>query len=247
MPLPMSGGAVDRGVGGVVVFGGSFDPPHKGHVQLGAAARDAWERASGLRGVWLVCVPAARSPHKALGPIADGAHRAEMLRLALTGGVEAARTERAGVWTDELDRASGASYTVETLRRARAWLDARGGSGVPLRLLIGADQALAFHTWREPAEILRIAPPLVMLRSGGPGAGGTDASTLMTELHATGAWSADQLDAWRGGIVHAPLVDVSATAVRAALREPKRDRAALEAMVGGAVLRYIESHGLYNA
>jgi nicotinate-nucleotide adenylyltransferase len=247
MPLPMAGAVVDRGVGGVVIFGGSFDPPHRGHVRLGTAARDAWEEASGLRGVWLVCVPAARSPHKQLGPIADGAYRAEMLRLALAGEPGNGGVPRAGVWTDELDRAGGASYTVETLRRARAWLDARGGRGVPLRLLIGADQALAFHTWREPAEILRLAPPLVLLRSAGSGSGGADATSLIADLHATGAWNADQLETWRGGIVQAPLVDISATAVRAALREPKRDPAALEAMVGSPVLRYIESHGLYIA
>ena len=55
---------------------------------------------------------------------------------------------RAGVWTDEIDRArdasgSGASYSVDTLSRARRWLDEQGLSGCMLRLLIGADQAVA--------------------------------------------------------------------------------------------------------
>jgi nicotinate-nucleotide adenylyltransferase len=166
MPLPLVGPALDPRITTVVLFGGTFDPPHLAHAQLAHEARDR-AAADHPGSAWLLAVPAARSPHKSAGPIASDAHRAAMLRLAF------ADVPRAAVWTDELDRAAAAraaakpdaSFAIDTLRRARAWLDAHGGSAVTLRLLIGADQALALHRWREPAALIALAPPLIMLRA----------------------------------------------------------------------------------
>ncbi|MCW5776185.1 MAG: hypothetical protein KIS87_07100 [Phycisphaeraceae bacterium] len=57
---------------GVLLFGGTFDPPHRGHTEPAAAARDAMMPP----GSWLVFVPAARSPHKSAAPATSrAAHR----------------------------------------------------------------------------------------------------------------------------------------------------------------------------
>ncbi|HZW06641.1 MAG TPA: adenylyltransferase/cytidyltransferase family protein, partial [Phycisphaerales bacterium] len=117
-PLPMSGDRVDRSVRTVVVYGGSFDPPHKGHVHLPLlAARHLERQLDEEKGVWVLYVPAARSPHKGSGPSATDAQRVEMLSLAVS------HLPRFAVWSDELDRSipGHPSYTVETLRRLRSW------------------------------------------------------------------------------------------------------------------------------
>lgn len=100
---------------------------------------------------WLVLVPAARSPHKAHGPVASDTDRVAMLEAALEGVPEAA------IWTIELDRPPP-SYWIETMRAARRAVPC------PLWFVIGADQAVAFGAWREPAAILDLAHPVVLPR-----------------------------------------------------------------------------------
>jgi nicotinate-nucleotide adenylyltransferase len=143
----------------LVVFGGSFDPPHFYHTvgPLSVVARVFGETG------WVLYVPAAASPLKQGGPHASDAHRLAMLRLALD--IPGWRS----IWTDELDRAAWArargmrstpSYTIDTLRRLRAVVPARVG----LRLLIGSDQAAAFHRWKDARAIIELAEPVVMVR-----------------------------------------------------------------------------------
>jgi nicotinate-nucleotide adenylyltransferase len=247
LPVPASG---PEAPALVVVFGGTFDPPHRGHAELPARVRDELERRAACAGRgWLVYVPAARSPHKAGGPEAPDADRVEMLRLAIAD----ANLPRAGVWTDEIDRAAaeraagrepGPSYSVEMLGRAREWLDDRGLGGVPLRLLIGADQALSFHRWRQPRDVLRLARPAVMVReTGRGGGGGGDAEGLLRGLEETGFWDARELEAWREAVVEVGRIDVSATMVREALR---RGAAEVERWLTRGVAGYIRGRGLYK-
>jgi len=136
----------------VLLFGGTFDPPHLAHVTLAAGARDALFGGDGV----VVFVPAGRSPHKVTGPVAEPEHRVAMLELATAGD------DRAVIWTDEIDRAAAGepSYWVHTLARAASQLD----DETPLRFLIGADQAQAFDRWHDHETILAIAEPAVMLR-----------------------------------------------------------------------------------
>ena len=87
----------------LAVFGGSFDPPHRGHLEMAQAAIAARSLDHVL---W---VPAATPPHKPGRRLASGAERVRMLELLL--GVRAAHS----IWTAELER-GGLSYTVDTLR-----------------------------------------------------------------------------------------------------------------------------------
>ncbi len=210
---------------GVLLVGGTFDPPHVAHVELARRAREACRP-----GAALAFVPAERSPHKDTGPVASDADRVEMLTLAIEG------IERAGVWTDEIDRARGGepSYWVETLDRAR-----RLAGDAWLGFVIGADQAVAFDRWREARRILDLAEPVVLLREPW----GT-AELLLGAMR--GFWSAAELDRWASWCVDVGTIDVSATEIRGLLASD-RENARLESLLAPGVLGLIRERGLYRA
>ena len=134
--------------GRVALFGGSFNPPHLGHLALAEAARDE----AGLRQVlWM---PAATAPHKQGAAMPDGRHRLAMTRRAT-------EDHDAFAVSDLELRRAGVSYTVDTLRTLNA-----EHTGVEWLLLIGGDSLAQLHTWREPEEILRHAALLVYPRPG---------------------------------------------------------------------------------
>lgn len=130
------------------VFGGTFDPPHLGHLVV---ASDAC-RALGLdRVVW---VPSAVPPHKRDTVQAPAEARLEMVRAAVDGDP---RFEACDI---ELRR-PGPSYTVDTLRELAAL-----HPGAELVLLIGADNLREIPTWRDPEGILALARVAVLSRDG---------------------------------------------------------------------------------
>lgn len=125
------------------IYGGSFNPPHLGHL---AAARAA-VAALGLDR--LVFIPAGVPPHKELAPGTPGREqRLEMTRIAADQLLMPASTL---VWDTELYR-EGKSYTADTLEEAAArW------PGDELWLLMGTDMFLTLHHWREPEKLLALA------------------------------------------------------------------------------------------
>jgi len=129
------------------LFGGTFDPPHTGHL---IAAQDA-ALALGLDRV--LFVPAAVPPHKQHRTITPAEFRLRMLALALSDDL------RFTLDPVELER-PGPSYTVDTLRELRRRLPG------DWTLLLGADQYAEFATWREPEEVLRLATVGVLERAG---------------------------------------------------------------------------------
>jgi nicotinate-nucleotide adenylyltransferase len=131
----------------VGILGGTFNPPHVGHLLCAQEARYALL----LDEVWLM--PANVPPHK---EIADpgAAHRFEMCRLA------SEEEEWLGVSRIELDR-GGPSYTVDTLREINAQ-----APGDELTFIVGGDMAATLPQWREPQEILALATVAVAEREG---------------------------------------------------------------------------------
>ena len=136
------------------IFGGTFDPPHIGHL---LAAVDAVERLTLDR---LVLVPASVQPLKADAATAAPAHRLAMTRLLVED------EDRFAVDPLEIERA-GLSFSVDTLRTfaERHPADERF-------FLVGADVLRTFERWREPARVLELAQLVVMTRDDGasPGA-----------------------------------------------------------------------------
>ncbi len=212
----------------VIVLGGTFDPPHQGHVKLAVAARDAIAKDAPL-----LLVPAATSPFKVGASVTTAEHRVAMARLAVRGVPEVY------VWTDEVDRAakaSGPSYTVDTLERLQQEMPR-----TRVILLIGADQAVSFHKWRSAERLL--AHVRVLLRDPC-----VDESTLRGALRTTGAWSDVQVSEWAAKLVPlaAPLHDARSTDIRTRIAEV--GVAGLPSdWLHADVARYIHEHELYEA
>jgi nicotinate-nucleotide adenylyltransferase len=116
------------------VFGGTFDPPHIGHLALAERARDR------LRLDRVLFVPAGQPPHKTRAGMSSAQDRLAMTRLAVRGA-PAFR-----VSTMEL-RAEGPSFTARTVR-------ALARPGRRIFLLIGGDSLDDFRTWRDYEDIL---------------------------------------------------------------------------------------------
>ena len=131
------------------VFGGTFDPPHRGHLAVAQAA----QRTFALDRVLLVVAndPWKKSPDRAITPAAD--------RLAM---VQALASNQAGLEVSDREiRRGGPSYTVVTLRElAAAHPDSE------LFLIIGRDLVDDFSSWHESVEIGRLATIVVVDRPG---------------------------------------------------------------------------------
>ena len=206
-----------------LIYGGTFDPPHRGHIDLPLAA----VRTLGLDE--LVYVPAAQNPHKEAGDATFADHRVNMLRLAI------ASVEEASLSTVEIDR-GGPSYFVDTMH----WFRDAFGPDADLRFLIGSDNVVGFHRWKDWREILQIAEPAVMLRPP------LDRDTFQSQLDEN--FGREEASAWLTRIVDIPACDISATEIRDRLRSEveHRDRPAYTVpLLDPAVLEYICEHDLY--
>lgn len=146
----MSGGTGTEGARGIALLGGAFDPPHRSHERIAAAALRLLPVGE------LRVLPAGDHPHKGSSGMAAAAHRLAMCRLAFAG--------LRGVLVDDREvRRSGPSFTVDTLAELKA-----GQPGRPLWFLIGADNLPLLPTWREHHRILALAHVATVPRRGAP-------------------------------------------------------------------------------
>ncbi len=132
------------------IFGGTFNPPHIGHVHIAGCAK----RGLGLDRLFLI--PANIPPHKSLG--IDAASPRD--RLEMTKRL-AACIEGAQALSLELER-EGPSYTYDTLKRIRACLPED-----ELWLVVGSDMFLTLDRWHEAGFVLRMASVAVLPREAG--------------------------------------------------------------------------------
>jgi nicotinate-nucleotide adenylyltransferase len=205
----------------VGILGGTFNPPHVGHVALARCAL----RELGVERVMLM--PAREAPHKPVGEDPGPEHRLRMCRLAVAG-VEGLTT-----CALEVERA-GPSYTVDTLRAMHATHE-----DTRLTFIVGADAARTLPSWREPGELLELATFAVAEREG---AGREDVLRAVAAVRS--AATATTVTEYETGVSFLEMgtVEVSSSLVRerVAKGEP------VEELVGAAVAEYIAEHGLYR-
>lgn len=133
----------------IAFFGGSFDPPHQGHLAIARAA----QTALGLDTV--LFAPVGVQPLKPHGSTASFEDRLAMVRLAIGGDPGFA------VSLIDAPKASAVpNYTLETLLRLRAELPSNGA----LFCLMGADSFFGLRRWHRSAEIPFVAPLIVASR-----------------------------------------------------------------------------------
>jgi nicotinate-nucleotide adenylyltransferase len=190
------------------VMGGTFDPIHMGHLLLADTVRDE----CGLDRV--IFIPAFLPPHKTAYPVSDPVHRLAMAALAAQG------SGNLSVSDCEIKR-GGVSYTVDTLRTLCGLPEIRGDD---LFLIIGMDNLLDLHTWRDPEALFRMARVIVMDRPG------VEAET------------ADRRFLDRTLRVHTPLIQISSTEIRSRVKNGK----SIRFWVHPAVEGYIRRNGLYT-
>ncbi len=219
------------------VLGGTFDPPHLGHLAL---ARHALQELALDR---VLLMPARQSPHKPALPAqeghlhADAAERLEMCRLIST------EEPHIGVSDLELQR-EGPSYTVDTLRELHG-----GHLHTSLTFILGADVARTLPAWREPQELLELAGLAVAVRSGTAAREVREAlGSLLAKkgpprARARVRGDGDVFQTDRVRFLSMPTVEISSSLVRERVR---RGEPVVE-LVGAAVAAYIEQRGLYRA
>jgi nicotinate-nucleotide adenylyltransferase len=204
----------------VGILGGTFNPPHLGHLAL---ARHALGEL-GLQHVLMM--PAHIPPHKPTEEGPGPEHRLRMCRLLV------ADTAGVSVCALEIER-GGPSYTVDTLQAIHA-----SHPGAQLTLIVGADTAATLPAWREPAKLLGLADLAVAARDGS-GRGGVlrTVAPLLAAARPSVSNPAAALT-----FLDMPAVEVSSSMARE--RVARGDP--IEDLVGGAVAGYIAEHGLYG-
>ncbi len=201
----------------LLIFGGTFDPPHRAHTELPpvVSKRLGCDR--------ILYIPAAINPLKGSEPPTAADHRLAMLRLAV------APVPNAEISTVELERC-GPSYTVETLEALRNQV----GEEVVLRLLLGSDLVLEFLRWHEPQRILELATPVVLLRPP------SDKATFRKRL--LEVYSSQEAEQWLSWVIAVVPMDVTASEIRHRLRAGQN----VDGLLEPAVIEYIREHGLYG-
>jgi nicotinate-nucleotide adenylyltransferase len=204
-----------------VIFGGTFDPPHRRHVEL-ARGVDAL-----LQAKQLLIVPAWRNPQRP-DTVASPADRAAMCSLAFA--------DLADTQVLELEvHAKAPCYTIDTVRRILD-MQAQGAlmSG-PLRLVIGSDQALNFRTWRDWERLTTMAEPAVVLRPPHS----RDEWPALVRAAFDPMWA----ERWLRWTLPIDAVQVSSTDIRRRLAagEPVGD------LLTPPVAAYVRARGLYGA
>ncbi len=200
----------------VGVFGGTFDPPHVGHVHVAATALEVGSLDLVL---W---VPVAIHPHGSDRAISPGSVRRRLIEAAIQGVPQFRLCDL------ELER-GGVSYTIDTLTRLSVdhpdWT---------LHLIVGSDVIGGFSAWKDPHGIAKLASILVIPRpgdgfEGAPNAcGGRDVSL-------------ERKGQFRYRVATVKPRDVSSSRVRKRIAE----NLAVRDMVTPAVLAIIEGEGLY--
>jgi len=131
----------------VGIFGGSFNPPHTGHLIIAETIRDQFDLDQVL---W---IPSARPPHKHERDLASADHRLRMSQLAVSGHSSFA------VSNIELQR-RGFSYTVDTVKDLQDLYP-----DCIFSLIVGSDSLDDLPSWFQPEEITRRVPLLVYRRN----------------------------------------------------------------------------------
>lgn len=207
-----------------LMYGGTFDPFHEGHLHIACWARD-------YVGAEVFVTPAADPPHRP----ATGASAQQRLDMVALGIHDEPR-----IHADDRElRRTGPSYTVDTLMELRQEL----GPDQSIGILVGMDSFLSLPSWHRWQEIQDFAHVIVADRPG-------DQTALPDALAAAvehrQAQSADELQQVPYGLIlrlSQPQMDISATRIRTQVGQGQTD---WKQDVSEAVAEYIECHGLYR-
>jgi len=217
----------------VALFGGTFDPIHRGHLRLAAAAAEAFALDR------VLFAPVGRQPLKSQAPTASFADRLAMVTLALAPTAELTcnlQPATCNFLASTLDaphsNATSPNYTIDTLTALSGQLP-----GAVLFVLAGADSFLDLPHWRSPAQLLALAEWIVVSRPGSP-----PLSPDFLDLPQFAPLALTPAQRARIHLLDTVHEDVSATELRhrLSLGDPCPD------LLPAPVAAYIQAHHLYR-
>ena len=206
------------------VLGGTFDPPHLGHLRAAEVVKDA------LRLDKVLFVPASTPPHKASPPVTEAEHRVSMLERALSGEpfFEVSRLE--------LDR-GGRSYTIDTLEAFAA-----GSKDSRFFFVTGTDAFSEIRTWKSWKQLLDSHWFVVHERPGFPIEDVQDVLPEGTDSRVLAESELEPGTEPRVLFLRRPMLQVSSTEIRRSVRENR----SIRFLVPDAVAAYIRENRLYR-
>src|SRR5882724_11098913 len=212
----------------IAIYGGTFDPVHLGHLEIGRRVSEFFAIDDFL------FMPARLAPHKVGQEAASALDRYAMLALATQN------ESRLSVSRFELD-GPGRQYTVDTLVHFRSSYN----EFVDLFFVMGADSWAEITTWREWERLMTLANLVVVTRPGHEIAveGFAGTAHRITDLRGRNISAmAEVIEPGAGKIfvTDARMIDISATAVRLAVREEAGEK--LEPLAPPSVADYIRKY-----
>jgi len=201
----------------LALFGGTFDPIHRGHTTVADAA------ARQLEAAHVIFIPAKVSPLKGFFPFASDTDRLRMIELAVAGH------DLFRVSAEELERPAP-SYTLDTVRQFQR----RCGPETILHWLIGADGIGDLVHWYKITELLDECNLTTMRRPGHPA---PDFDRFAPR------WGPQRVAKLKQNVIETPLVDISSTEVRRRLAAGED----VSQMLHPDVLQYIRARHLYES
>jgi nicotinate-nucleotide adenylyltransferase len=208
----------------VGIFGGTFNPPHLGHLRLA-------EEVAGENGLSrIIFIPSHIPPHKSSSDIASPGHRLKMTQLACSGN------ELFEVSDMEISSGSGPSYTVTTLERLSRNKD------LNFFFIIGTDSLQDIHTWKDYEHLFSLSNFIVVTR---PGTGFPSTWANLPETFKKRFEKRDDYFESNGMKIIPSSVrglDISATNIRRLIKSGK----SIRYLVAEPVYSYIMEQGLYR-
>jgi nicotinate-nucleotide adenylyltransferase len=228
----------------IAFFGGSFDPPHLGHIGIALAAQKALHLDT------VLFAPVGIQPLKPTGSTAGFKDRVAMTELAIKGFPQFAIS-----FADAPDPSGAPNYTIDTLTRLREQFPS-----ATLFTLMGADSLVGLRRWHRGAELAFVAPLIVASR---PGQRLEDLPAILPEgltitENATAVGSAVQVPLREFTLRNiagetTPLyllpeleIEISASDIRGQASAAMDRLCAGHELLPDAVCQYIASHGLYR-
>ncbi len=199
----------------IAVFGGTFDPPHYGHIRLAQFIVDNDYAEQ------VLFVPAYAPPHKCQIMISSFEDRVAMLKLAVKGN------EQFAVSLIEQQERRSPSYTYDTMVSLEQVYSAD-----ELLIMIGYDSFIQLHTWFRSSEIIRRWKILTYPRSD---------SSMSDKFHLSDWWSREECDILSNSLIDAEYLQISSTEIRNRLSKCKKN----DSLTIDEVDKYIIEHNLY--
>lgn len=197
------------------IFGGTFNPVHTAHLIMAETVREQVHLDK------ILFIPSVNPPHKNPNRLAEAKHRLKMLKLAAEGN-EYFEVSDIEIKLGETQK----NYTVNTLIALRELYSQKEGSadGVKFYLIIGMDQLISLHTWKDPGKLFFLSEVVVINRPG----------FLQTQV--------ENEYSRRVIYVPAPNIDISSTEIRHRVRENK----SIKYLLPEKAEKYIYENNLYK-